>query len=120
MIHYAMSRGMLVVDENVSSLATLLRDRKFHTLVPPAGMPDDTIIDLHCAGRIIVTTNAKDFTELAPVYEFGIIEVTSTAMADPARVAQQISKEFSRRSLRHSSPFLLKITPHSTTFQLLD
>lgn len=120
MIRYAMSRGMLIVDENVSSLAQLLRERKFHTIVPPTGMSDEDIVDLFCAGRIIITTNARDFIDLAPIYEFGIIEVTSRAMADPESVAKRISKEFSKRSLKRESPFILKITPHRITFRTID
>ncbi|KKM83694.1 hypothetical protein LCGC14_1306710 [marine sediment metagenome] len=120
MIRYAMTRGLLVVDENVNTLANLLRGKNFRVLELLPGTQDDVIIEQLCAGRIIVTTNVVDFVDLAPIYEFGIIAVTADAMVDPARVANVISIQYSRRSLRASEPFLLKITVDGHTFKMLN
>lgn len=120
MIRYAMARGLLVVDENVNALAEELRNKNFRIIVPPMRTDDATIVEAYCAHRILITTNVDGFVELAPIYEFGIIEVTLDAMADLQGTASKISSEYSQRALRHSEPFLLKITPHSTTFRTLN
>jgi hypothetical protein len=81
-VREAMSRGLLVVDENVQALAAALRAANIRVIVPRAGMSDADIKTELLPSRIIVTRNAKDFIYDASAYEYGIISLDKLKLID--------------------------------------
>jgi hypothetical protein len=79
----AMSRGLLVLDENVQVLVGPLRAANIRVIVPRAGMDDSEIKTELLPGRILVTKNAKDFVYDASSYEYGIISLDKLRFIDP-------------------------------------
>ncbi len=82
-VREAMSRGLLVVDENVDALATALRAANIRVIVPRKGMDDADIKTELLPNRILVTKNTKDFLYDASSYEYGIIALEKLKLIDP-------------------------------------
>lgn len=93
-----MSRGIVVLDENLLSLETHLQKRNMRVIKPIAGMTDDTIAEALASGRVLITNNSKDFLQLAIDFEFGII-ATEKGPADDASLAKAISSAITAHSL---------------------
>lgn len=93
-----MSRGTVIVDENVQALAGALRKRNLRVIIPRQGMDDATIKSELLPHRIFITKNAKDFVYEASSYEYGIIALENLSFIDPEpdptknKTAQIISK----------------------------
>ena len=79
----AMSRGYLVVDENIQNLANVLRQTHIRVIVPRSGTPDDQIKTDLLPNRILVTKNSKDFKNQASSFEYGIISLDKLKFIDP-------------------------------------
>jgi hypothetical protein len=88
--HMAMARGVLILDENVLFLQTLLERKNFKVYTVPRGAMDEQIAPL-LAHRVLVTNNIGDFFEVAAIHEFSIID-TSNARQDPITLAAEISE----------------------------
>ena len=81
----AMSRGSVVLDENVSYLESPLQKKNIRTITPLPGMTDEQIAEKLAMHRIFVTNNSKHFLQLALEYEIGMIAVENLpkdALAD--------------------------------------
>lgn len=105
-----MSRGYVVVDENLESLAPYLQAKKIKTIVPPKGTSDEHIQEKYLPGRIFITNNTKDFVEGIIEQEYGIISTESMNSKDSVGLADTISKaimKFKLWSLKHG--FILKL-----------
>jgi hypothetical protein len=87
----AMSRGFIVIDENVSYLASHLLERNFRVFTVPKGTSDRDIINSYLGGRKFITGNSKDFKQYVPEFDIGLIAVDS-ATTDPKNLADLISK----------------------------
>lgn len=120
MIRSAMARGTLVLDENVLVLREGLRRHNFRVFTAPQGTPDDVIIETMMNGRVLVTNNLADFEYMAEAFEFGIVNVTMAALADPQRVVDEISRAFIDHRLKRQAPFVFTIGVADTNFRLLD
>lgn len=79
---YAMSRGVLVVDENIEALAAALREANIRVITPRKGTLDAQIKTELLPGRILVTKNTKDFKDEASSYEYGIISLDKLKFID--------------------------------------
>lgn len=112
----AMSRGTVVVDENVEQLSKPLEelnitvisiDKSFKSL------DDSKIARMVFGNRILITENEKDFYNYASVYGIGIISVSKELLAlGPKKAAKRISEEIIRLSLwskRHG--YVVRIKP---------
>lgn len=109
-----MSRGFVVVDENLESLGPYLLAKKIKVIVPPKGTPDDHIQEKYLPGRIFITNNTKDFTEGIIEQEYGVISTEAINSKDPAKLADMISKAIIRYklwALKHG--FVLKLSSDS-------
>lgn len=87
----AMSRGVLVVDENLLFLKGSLEDRNIRVLVPEQGWDDSFIKRVLLPHRIFVTNNAKDFERDISSFEYGLIDIPQSLLVDPAHAAKLIS-----------------------------
>lgn len=112
----AMARGVLVLDENVLGLAPALMEANIKVVKIPAGVKDAEIIQNYLYHRIIVTKNAKDFLEEAPVHEFGIISLEGLKFLDSSpsfsvnKTARLISQAISEYGLwTKGAKFLLEL-----------
>lgn len=106
----SMSRGIVVLDNNIESLESFLQKRNIRVIVPPAGMSDDQIIEKLLPFRILITNNVDHFTGDASSFEYGVISVPMALMADPAKAAKAISDALSNHELwSKSNAFLVTI-----------
>jgi len=106
-----MSRGVVVLDNNIESLESHLQKRNIKVIVPPAGMQDEHIIEKLLPFRIFITNNVRHFTNDASSFEYGIIDVPMDLMADPAKAAKAISDAIISHSLwSKSHAFLVTIS----------
>jgi hypothetical protein len=78
----SMSRGIVMLDENVLALETALQASNLRVLKPRPGEPDEHIKE-RLAKNIIITKNAKDFVGDASMYEYGIISLDKLKFIDP-------------------------------------
>lgn len=113
----AMARAVLVVDENVKSLAPALREANFRIVVPPEAMSDEDIKASMMSHRILVTKNTKDFLKDAPIFEYGIISLEALKFIDSdmtykknstARMISEAISEFNLVSERGGFVLFLK------------
>ena len=119
----SMSRGIVVLDNNIESLESHLLKRSIRVIVPPAGMPDKQIIEQLLPYRIFITNNVRHFTAEASSFEYGIIAVPMAAMADPENAAKLISDAVQQHSLwskKHGFLVTINLTGKSTYKELTD
>jgi len=79
---FAMSRGILVVDENVQALAHALRAANIRVIIPRSGMLDPDIKTELLPRRIFVTKNTRDFKDDASSFEYGIVSLDKLKFID--------------------------------------
>jgi hypothetical protein len=96
---HAMSRGLVVLDENISGLEMSLRERNITVIVVPSGWSDEDIKLKLLPHRIFVTKNSKHFIEDATSYEYGIIAVEKLGLSDKDKAAKYISQAISKNRL---------------------
>jgi hypothetical protein len=104
---WAMSRGVLVLDENLHFLEDELKKKRFKVLLIDAHLEREQVIQI-LIHRIFVTCRASEFLYDAPVEEFSIIDITK-AVKDLKVLATQISRAFVYSELRSKEPFLLVV-----------
>ena len=78
----AMARGVIVLDSNVVGLAAALREANIKVVEIPAGTPEAVVRHGYLPHRILVTSNAKDFLDDAPIHEFGIVSLEKLKSID--------------------------------------
>jgi hypothetical protein len=111
-----MARGVIVLDSNVVGLAAALREANIKVVEIPAGTPEAVVRHGYLPHRILVTSNAKDFLDDAPIHEFGVVSLeklksidTSPSFANNA-TAQLISRGISGYGLwSRGAKFLLEL-----------
>ena len=118
-IKLGMSRGIVVLDEDLLGLYEPLRRLHMRVLVPPAKTPDRHRFEWWLPGRLLITNNQDDFREMAVVHEFGVIQISQKLMADPESLAAQISKEIVNRRLWSNKPFILSISQRKVLYTSL-
>ena len=119
----AMSRGVIVLDQNIETLKPFLQERNIKVIEPPTGMKDPDIIRLLLPHRILVTNNVIDFKKEASSFEFGIIGVPKSLMANPENAAALVSKALTDHKLwakRHGFLVTLSVKGKSTMEDLKD
>jgi hypothetical protein len=100
-----MARGVIVLDESVAGLAPALREANIKVVELPAGTADAVIRQNYLFHRILVTRNAEDFVEEAPIHEYGIISLEKLKCIDSSpsfatnETARLISHEISAYGL---------------------
>lgn len=87
----AMSRGTVIVDENLRSVGPYLTDANIRVRMPPQGMEDKQIAREYLPNRIFITNNSKDFIRAAIKYDIGIIATENIQSKDPELLADLIS-----------------------------
>lgn len=95
---HEMSRGIVVLDENLSALEPYLLKYNMRIVIPPKGMPDEEIKHSILSKRILITNNSKDFVKDASAFEYGII-ATEKVSKDPQTLAKMISQALSEFNL---------------------
>jgi len=109
-IKEAMARGRVVLDENLESLASELRNRNIIVYLPIKGMSDDDIKSTMLGGRLFITNNSKDFIDDASSYEYGIISTEKIKFKDDKKLSKMISDAIIKHSLwSQNEPFLLTL-----------
>jgi len=116
----AMSRGSVVLDENVSFLKDVLFQKKnIRTVLPMTGMTDEQIAEKMAMHKIFITNNSKDFLQLALEYEIGIIAVENLTK-DPKLLADIISQTITDLSLWSATkPFLVTFNNNKPEIKFL-
>jgi hypothetical protein len=110
LIKDAMSRGRLVLVENLENIAQELRSRNLIVIQPPKGMNDDDIKEKLLSGRLFVTNNPKDFINDASSFEFGIISTEKIKFKDPKKLSKLISDAIISHNLwSQHLPFILTL-----------
>jgi len=112
----AMARGVIVLDSNVVGLAAALREANIKVVEIPAEISEAVVRHGWLPHRILVTHDAKDFLNDAPIDEFGIVSLeklksidTSPSFADNL-TAQLISRGISGYGLwSRGAKFLLEL-----------
>lgn len=112
----AMARGVIVLDENVAELAPALREANIRVVEMSAGTADAVIRQNYLFHRILVTRNAKDYLEEAPIHEYGIVSLEKLTFIDPSpsfatnKTARLISQVISAYGLwAKGAKFLLEL-----------
>lgn len=73
-----MSRGVVVLDNNIESLEPHLQKRNIKVIVPPADMQDEHIIEKLLPFRIFITNNVRHFTNDSDTHRFDYFTHSST------------------------------------------
>lgn len=119
-VKISMSRGFVVLDEDLEHIADELRSKNIHVINVEKGSKDEDIQKKILPGRIFITNNSKDFLHAAIEYEFGIIATENVKTKDAKILADKISKEISKNSLWSlKSGFLLKLDNKKSKLSLL-
>jgi hypothetical protein len=87
----AMSRGTLILDENVEVLKSALQNKNFHVFTPEPSMKDIDIKKDLLFNKIFVTNNDKDFVGDERKYSYSIIKIEQDILADRDAAATAIS-----------------------------
>jgi len=111
-----MARGVIVLDETVTGLATALREANLKVVEISAGMTDAVIRQNYLVHRIVVTRSTKAFLDEAPIHEYGIVSLEGLSSIDAHlsfadnRTARLISHEISALRLwSKGARFLLEL-----------
>jgi hypothetical protein len=107
----AMSRGILVLDENLLDLKDFLIERNIKVIVPRNGLSDDAIMQELLSHRIFLTANSKDFIHEVSSYEFGLISADNVKNTPAKELAGIVSKAIIAYSLwakRHGFLLVLR------------
>ena len=94
-----MSRGTIVLDENVENLREALQGRNIRVVMVPKGTPDEKIMEELIPDRIFLTLNGKDFEDQVADFEFGLIILEQAMMAQGEK---QVAKKISEAMTEHS------------------
>lgn len=90
----AMSRGIVVLDENASDLEQFLKSKNFRVLNVPKGVSDENIASDMLSGRVFITKNSKDFVRLGAELEIGIINCDNLFKKSPEELSKIISDAY--------------------------
>jgi len=105
----AMSRGTVVLDENLKDLKSYLQERNIRVFEAPAGF-SDSLVAIFASGRILVTNNTKDFKIAAAEHEFGII-ATEGCTRNAQDLGPAVSKALIENSLwSQTKPFIFHLS----------
>ena len=108
---FSMTRGIVVLDENLENIAESLREKNLRVLNILSGMSDELIKQTVLSGRIFITNNSKDFIKDARSLEYGIISTEAVKDKTPENLSFLISRAIIEHSLwskKHS--FIVKLT----------
>ena len=104
-----MSRGTLVVDENLQSIVDELRSCNITVVTPAPGTSDDEIKRRLLSNRIFVTNNSSDFVYDASSFVYGIIATEGVAK-EPKGLAKMISSAIIKFGLwSYPKSFILRL-----------
>lgn len=107
----AMSRGTVIVDENLLDLKQPLTDLNIRVRLPPQGMTDKKIAEDYLPNRIFITNNSKDFVRYGITYDIGIIGTENIHFKDSEKLAELISNAIIDYSLwSERTGFLLMLS----------
>ena len=105
----SMSRGTVVLDENLLDLKAELQAKNIRVFQAPSGLSDD-LVAVFASGRILVTNNTKDFRQAAIEHEFGIIS-TEGFTRNATDLGKAISKALADHSLwSQTKPFVFHLS----------
>ncbi len=103
-----MTRGVLVLDGNLASLAPHLSKKNFHVINLPVGVMDAERKGLFLVQRTLITTRPQEFEYEVPVLEFSLIDATGVPI-DEATLANFISRAWTRFRLNSEGWFILRL-----------
>lgn len=107
-----MSRGVVVLDENLIGLEEELRKENIKVIIPRSRMTDDEIKHELLSHRILVTNNSQDFVGDATAIEYGIIATENIKFKESKTLAKIISRAVIEFDLwSHQSGFILHLMP---------
>ena len=105
-----MSRGTIIVDENLQDLRHYLTNLNIRVRLPPQGMSDKKIAEDYLPNRVFVTNNSKDFLKFAVIYDIGIVATENIKSKNPEDLAEMISDAIIDYSLwSQKSGFILTL-----------
>ena len=99
MIRKKLTRGVVVLHENLSEIGDELRDRDISVIIYVSAMDIDVLKHDYLPGRILITTKPADFVWDASSYCYGILDIRKIKTKDPLTIASLISKVMARYKL---------------------
>jgi len=66
------------------------------------GQIDLDVVKRECGGRILITRNHKDFVDLAPIYDFGIISLSGLFLDKDETTKNETARLISKTITDHS------------------
>jgi hypothetical protein len=117
----SMARGSLVVDEQISELTIHLRNKNFYAETPPPGMGDEDIKKDLIQKKIFITENDAHFLRDQLKYEYSLILIEKSLLADTKSAANMIGRAIIEHSImsihKRGDLFILTIKKNSKTHQ---
>jgi hypothetical protein len=105
----AMSRGFIVLDENVAYLEKPLTERNFRVFVVPKHTPDRQIAKSYLGGRKFITKNTKDFETFVPELDISLIDADHVTN-DAEKLSDMISESWKKYKLGSiKGPWILRM-----------
>ena len=110
---FGMSRGLVVIDENLEHIKKPLEDCHLVVLTSPKGMSDEDIKEHMIPRRIFVTNNSKHFLDKIVKLEYGIIATENIKYKgkDLAKIVSKAIVNYNLWSSRRKG-FLLILKPN--------
>ena len=106
----SMSRGNIVLDENLRNLKAGLQSKNIRVFEAPDELSDD-LVAVFSSGRILITNNTQDFRQAAIEHEFGIIATEGCNTQDAQALTSRISRALTEHSLwSQTKPFIFHLS----------
>jgi len=93
------TRGVIVLDKNLSNLKESLNDKNIHVITIPQKTKKDEIKKLYLTRRILITNNPQKFIYDASAYEYGIISIKKLKYKNKDFIISIINKILSKYRL---------------------
>lgn len=94
------TRGVVVIDRNISGIAEELRNKNMIIISMPPGVSQERILEAYLPGRILITDRSEDFIYHASSYEFGIIALDDITFKDDLkRMVEMINLTIIKKKL---------------------
>src|ERR1700722_12819204 len=107
-----MSRAVLVLDANLTSLEPHLKKKNFHIINLPEGAMDAERKELVLSQRTLITKTPQKFEYDVPVLEYSVIDASGVT-SDDATLAAFISRAWTRYRLKSEGLFILRLRQDS-------
>jgi hypothetical protein len=103
-----MTRGVLVLDGSLASLAPRLTSKNFRVITLPVGVRETERKALFLSHRTLITKTPQEFEDDVPVLEYSLIDASGVT-SDDTTLADIISLAWTRFRLKSEGWFILRL-----------